>query len=989
MDAPRAERMTDPAQDRLSDVFEQALQLPPERRAAYLDEACADDAALRHEVEALLTAHDQASAWFGAAEEPVVGPAGATIEDTAEEDLVGSSISHYTLLECAGAGRMGTVYKARDRRLGRLVALKLLRPGAGVDAALLQRQLREARAASSLDHPNIGVVHDVGETDAGDPYIVMDWIDGETLQDRLRAGPLPVSDAVAIARQLASALQAAHDAGIVHRDVKPANVMLGPKRTVRLLDFGIARMIGGEPTEPGVTPGTVAYMSPEQTRDEMVDPRSDIWSLGVLLYEMLAGVRPFRGENEDAVIHAIRNDDPADIVTLRADVTPGLATAIEGCLNRSPDDRWARAAELLQVLQAEAEAEAEAGAGAGAEAGGEAGAGAGGGDGSDGAEPVDEALTAALRVRAARGSRAGRRRGVHAVAVVVVVAAVAASAHVMRGARTYERAASVSTASEIVPEERARIDPRRVVVATFENRTGSAELDVVGLMAADWITQGLSQTDLVDVVPVTAALAATRYVDGLEYVGIDRMRLVTQETRAGIIVAGAYHRQADSLYLRATVADGVSGTVLDDLEPVAASVSEPLAGVVELRRRVMSALAARLDPRMRDHEVLIAATPSFDAYRAYVEGHQTFLSRDWRGAIDRFAEAAALDSTFALPTFYAGIAYNSLGNIAAVDSIIELLRPHADRYGDVVRLGIDVLDAWVRGDFATSYQIHLHAAALVPNTLGHSTLAFEALRVNRPRKAIAVARELDPYRGELRGWSLYWKYLTEAHHRLGEHEDELVAVRRARELFPVERDVLIMEVEALAALGRVAELKDLLERALPTDTHPAGLLRTAALELRVHGYRDAADDLLRQSLARDLARPGIGPGYPYSLARTYILLGDLAAADVLLHALAEQWPDDVTVQGALGTVAARRGDSDTARRIDEWLAAVEQPYSRGRHTLWRARIAAVLGDNTEAIELLRRAWTEGAYVWAPAHTEPDLYRLQADVRFREFIRPRG
>lgn len=955
------------SRERVAALFARALALPTERRRAFLDVACSGDPATRAEVDSLLAAHEAADGWFESLEARLVRPARAAIARDSRDDVVGTNISHYAVLERAGAGGMGVVYRARDCRLDRFVALKLLARTAGGDPAALERHIREARAASSLDHPNIGVVHDVGETADGRLYIVMAWVEGETLEQRLRRGPLSVAEALSVARQLACALQAAHDAGIVHRDVKPGNVMLGSNGAVRLLDFGVARLPGSDLTQAGATPGTVGYMSPEQTRGEAVDPRSDIWSLGVLLFEMLCGARPFRGDSEEVVIYAIRNDDPPDIMTLRPDVPAAVAAVVARCLRRCPGERWARAADV----QARLERVSQGGT----------------------ALPVPAAPAGQAAAHGAAGARRFHPRRLRArfARFKRTQAGVAIAIALALGASAYTVATSAGGRGGAVdpPGTGVRIDPARVAVAAFENRTGDPALDVVGSMAADWITQGLSQTGLADVVPVTASLAASRHVAGLRRPRTELPRLMAEETRAGLIVSGAYYRQADSLYLRATVADGIAGTILDDLPPVAAAVDAPLAGVESLRRRVMSVLATRLDRRMQDYAALVREPPSFEAYRAYAEGMQLFLARDWTGAVGRFTDASALDSTFGLPLFYTGIAYNNMGDYAAVDSVIRLLRPHADRYGEVVRLGVDVLDAFVRGDYAATYRIHLRAAHLVPNTLGHSTLIHEALRVNRPRKAVEVAREIDPERGEMRGWIIYWIHLAEAYHQLGEFEEELATARRTQALFPAERDGMLMEIRALTGLGRIDELAALLRREADTDPFPAALLRRAAHELRAHGYRQLADSLLRQSLLPDLLPSGSAARSPLALAGTRLALGDLAEAAALLDTLALRLPDDLAVNGLRGVLAAMRGDAAAAERFSDRIAVLDLPYARGRHTMWRARIAAALGQNARAVELLHRAWREGVWIWPQLHTAHEFDHMRADPAFQELVRPRG
>jgi serine/threonine protein kinase len=215
--------------------------------------------------------------------------------------MIGHTISHYEILEHLGSGGMGAVYKARDVKLDRVVALKFLPPELGRDSEAKQRFMDEARAPSSLQHENICVVYDIDETDDSRMFISMEYLEGETLKEKLEAGPLSVQEAVRITSQAARGLARAHESGIIHRDVKPANIIITKDRTVKLLDFGLAKAVSRPLlTKSGSTLGTAAYMSPEQARGDPVDHRTDIWSLGVVLYEMVTGRRPFGGDYDQA-----------------------------------------------------------------------------------------------------------------------------------------------------------------------------------------------------------------------------------------------------------------------------------------------------------------------------------------------------------------------------------------------------------------------------------------------------------------------------------------------------------------------------------------------------------------------------------------------------------------------------------------------------------------------------------------------------------------
>jgi eukaryotic-like serine/threonine-protein kinase len=265
--------------------------------------------------------------------------------------MIGSVVSHYRVLELLGSGGMGVVYKAEDTQLKRTVALKFLPPNLTLDSGARERFLHEARAASALEHTNICSVHEVSEHD-GRIFIVMGYYEGETLKSKIERGPLPPDQAVAIACQIAEGLSKAHDAGIIHRDIKPANIIVTMDSVVKILDFGLAKLSTSSLlTKSGTTLGTAAYMSPEQARGEAIDKRSDIWSLGVTLYEMLAGKRPFVSEYEHGLIYMIINDQPAPLEKLLPDESSKLIRIVNRALEKKADSRYASAAEMLADLR--------------------------------------------------------------------------------------------------------------------------------------------------------------------------------------------------------------------------------------------------------------------------------------------------------------------------------------------------------------------------------------------------------------------------------------------------------------------------------------------------------------------------------------------------------------------------------------------------------------------------------------------------------------
>src|SRR6266436_3729870 len=346
----------------VEEIFHAALEQEPNQIGAFLDAACKGDEVLRRKVEALLSSHQRAGGFI---EAPVAGIATRIIENGQADLLIGRTIGHYKISKRIGTGGMGDVYLATDMTAGRKAALKLLPMRFTSDAERLKRFQQEAHAVVGLNHPNILTIYEIGE-DHSTHYIASELIEGETLRQRLMRGRMEVGEALDVAIQVASALAAAHEAGVVHRDIKPENIMLRPDGYVKVLDFGIAKLAESAfakaaadgagsmtlaETNLGSILGTVRYMSPEQACGAPIDKRTDVWSLGVVLYEMVTGHAPFTGDTPGEVMSSILEREPPPLTSYVAHPSADLQQIISKTLRKDREERYHSAHELLEALK--------------------------------------------------------------------------------------------------------------------------------------------------------------------------------------------------------------------------------------------------------------------------------------------------------------------------------------------------------------------------------------------------------------------------------------------------------------------------------------------------------------------------------------------------------------------------------------------------------------------------------------------------------------
>ena len=542
----------------------------------------------------------------------------------------------------------------------------------------------------------------------------------------------------------------------------------------------------------------------------------------------------------------------------------------------------------------------------------------------------------------------------------------------------------------------------RVVVATFANRTGDTTLDRLGELAADWITRGLSETGLVEVADPGAKPPPGR---GAAHNEAEAAHSLALSTDAEVAVWGAFFRSGDSLEFAAQITDERRRELVRSLGPVLGTSDDPRPAIGALRQRIIASLAVVLDPRLRDWQGRSSQPPSYAAYREFASGVDAMNRLNTAEAVRLLYRAAALDSTYTLPLVWAAFAHWWRFECEKTEGLRKKLETVPEHLARVDRL---LLDRWVaqcHGDLPAVYQnARLLVEALPGSELMAAYLGRDAVLIDRPREAITILRRLHPDRGALRDWPYYFYWLTAAYHSLGQHEQELEAARLQRRLNPSNLGSLRQEALALAALGRVREVNELLDELPSQRPHPwrtpVAVIRETALELRAHGYGAASDSVLDRALAWLEGRPVQEQGTePARRLRLQTLYADRRwePARVLAEELAREHPDSLTYQGVRGALAAQRGDRQEAAQADSILAARSRPFLQGFPAYWHACIAAQLGDRPRAVRLIAQAHQEGLWLigefWeqpiATLHADPCFEPLHDYPPFEQLLRPKG
>ena len=520
-----------------------------------------------------------------------------------------------------------------------------------------------------------------------------------------------------------------------------------------------------------------------------------------------------------------------------------------------------------------------------------------------------------------------------------------------------------------------------LVVSVFDNLTGDPELDFVGRLAATIVSQAVAETRLVDVIAVDG-------VHGTSGGGDERA--------SRLVVGGSYHVIDGAWQMEATLQLARDGRVVGSISGVVARRDRPWEAAHEIGRRMSGLVAGHVDTQVASWADVVAAPPSLQAYRAHLYGMELHLRGEYRAAISQFLKAADPDAGFTVPLLWAITASCNLEEYEQATAINEALLACRSRLSPAERLGADYFTEWLAGDRGAALRTLGRVTELVPNSEVLAQLGRDAMLCNSPRYAVEILERVDPQRGWIPSWTPYWQRLTEALHLIGDHERELDAARRGRRQHPEAMGPLLYEARAHAALGDTDAVSRIGDEvvALGSDrfTSAGEALFTAARELKTHGHHTAGVDILARAIdwQRDWSAIG-SPTVPdrLALARMHYEADQWPTAAELLVPLQRERPDDNDVLGSVGTLAARMGDDVAARAAQAALRAKTGRFHYGRHLLWAARIAAILGDTGSALSLLRGAFARGCGHDVRLHTDIDLSLLSADERYREMLRPRG
>jgi TolB-like protein/tetratricopeptide (TPR) repeat protein len=826
------------------------------------------------------------------------------LESQLKETLAGT---HTVERELPGGG-LSRLFLGCELRFQRQVVIKVLPPNfvAGVS---LERFEREIAFAANLQHANIVPLLTAGDI-AGLPFFTMPFVDGESLRARLKRGPIPPLETRSILIDTVRALACAHSQGIVHRDIKPENILLsGGAATVT--DFGVAKALAASkhvaPAETltgvGLSLGTPAYMSPEQAVGDDVDARSDLYSWGVVAYEMITGRHPFAHcKNVQQMILAHVTEKPAPL-THASGYSAALRKAVMQCLAKAPAARPSNADSLL------------------------------------------------LEIR----RRSSWRTGAGAIAAGIVLAigllAGVAFAFVPRE--------KLATAMALARRRPALLHNDRIIVAPFSNETGEQHLTPLGSMAADWIAQGLARTGRLNVVDARTVAITSEVVSRTPWPwrGRDEGKALARETGSGILISGRFYRDANMLRFQANVIDVNDGKLLWALSPVSGPISSPTMILENLARRIV-ALVAQTSDTTSVALATLSDPPSLEAYTEFRKGLEGTFARS-PSAYSHFFRATSLDTTYVTPWVIMAVTAEDRGDKAVMDSALKRANRLTERMTPVERAIVEYTEAKTRGDLEGT----LHAAQTVFQlTPGSSEtplmLATAALADRRPHAALAALTAVDPDRGLNLAAPYFWKNRTVALYQLGDYRGAADACSRGRRRFPKDYFLAYFCVSSFLHLAKMDKVADILADEKLGAARPE-LAARAAQVMEELGLTAESRRLATKSLD-DLS---IGPEFDHSRALLLMAAGRWVEAKATLTKLVEtdsspgppsrerRIPLRLRALGTLGVVNARLRLPLEALRIDSLLKSSETSAEGGELEILRARIHAQLGDLEAGVTL--------------------------------------
>ena len=857
--------------------------------------------------------------------------------------MIGKIISHYKILEEIGSGGMGIVYKAEDINLERHVALKFLPPELTRDKEARERFIHEAKSASALDHPNICNIHEIGKTDDNQMFIAMGYYEGETLKDKIARGPLKITEALDIAIQIATGLEQAHNKNILHRDIKPANIFITEKNVVKILDFGLAKLSGQTKlTKDGSTLGTVAYMSPEQTTGEETDSRSDIWSLGVVLFEMITGLLPFKGDYEQAMQYSIVNEEPDPLTGLRTGVPMELERIVNKALAKNPEERYQHVDEILVDLRAVAKQALIK-------------------IKPEESVPIVEAGEKEESFQFTKRKKRNKKMTLLIAAVTLIILLI--------------------SILFIIQKQRSKFMANRIIVVPFENKTGDESLDMLGQMAAEMITHGISQISELEVVPFISVMDSYSQKKDKPSAFI-----IAAQNEAGVLITGSYYLQGEDLLFRASIMDAEHEKVLESPSPVKGSSKTQAVVLEKLNSQILGALAFQFQYAIHASQAHI---PSFEAYKEFQIGRELFDIDDNK-ARSHFYKSVELDSAFTVPLLYIGMSYTNRSQYAMADSIFDLLNKHREELSPYARIMLDWCIAENSGNKAKALSFVRKAEELSPRSyIIKYIIGFSARGQNLPQLTLDTYAEFGYERiaDEVRG---YWGFATiaEALYMLGEYEEALDAIHFSRQHFPDQPSNLRYEAILQAALGHTQDVHRVIDESYQlSSSAPGSVMLDAAMALRTHGHKEVAHEVVKRALEWFNSR--ISGDYRYSIAQVSYLDEQWAEAQQYFEQLHLEYPNNQDYRGYMGVVSARLGDKEKANRILIELYNKDEPYLFGSHLYWCARITAVLGEHRRAVDLLREAYGQGRYFDIYGLLQIDFESLKDNQLYIELMRPKG